>query len=332
MQIIRVLLISAVLVSCSNETKENPLTIYTSRQPQLIEPLLEEYKEKTGIEVRLLSGKAPQLMERILVEGETTEADIFMTVDAGVLWQAAEKGIFESVNSDVLNTNIPQHLRDPDGKWFGLSKRARTIVYSSDDVSKDDLTSYEDLANPMWNKKLCLRTSTKVYNRSLIASMIDSIGYEETKMIVKGWVNNLATEVFSSDTQVLKAVSAGQCAVTIVNTYYLARLAEDPTYANLRLHWANQNDRGTHVNISGAGVTKFSKNKSEAIKLIEWLSSSDAQETYAGANKEYPVMDGIKVGATLKSWGVFKEDLISVEKLGSMQKEAVLLAQEASYK
>jgi len=293
---------------------------------------MEQYTQKTGIKVRLLSGKAPELMERISVEGEETKADIFMTVDAGVLWQAGERGIFENVESEMLNNNIPEHLRDMDGKWFGLSKRARTIVYSSDNISGSDLSTYENLAYPTWSNKLCLRTSKKVYNRSLIASMIDAHGYERTKEVVQGWVNNLATEVFSSDTQVLKAVSAGQCGITIVNTYYLARLADDPQYSNLKLHWANQDGRGTHVNISGAGVVKGSNNKAEAVKLLEWLSSAEAQEVYAGANKEFPVLKGIKVGQTLSNWGDFKEDLISVEKLGSLQKEAVLLAQEAGYK
>ena len=322
-----------VLVSsCAQQDDIYQLTIYTSRQPQLIEPLLEQYKALTGIDVALLSGNATQLMERIIVEGDATEADIFMTVDAGVLWQAGEKGIFENIESEILSQNIPQHLRDADGKWFGLSKRARTIVYSSDAVNSDDLSSYEDLALPKWNNKLCLRTSTKVYNRSLIASMIDAQGLDHSKMVVQGWVNNLATEVFSSDTQVLKAVSAGQCAVTIVNTYYLARLADDPQYSNLKLYWANQKSRGTHVNISGAGVVKSSKNKDAATKLLEWLSSEEAQESYADANKEFPVKSGIQVGETLKGWGEFKEDLISVEKLGSLQKEAVLLAQEAGYK
>ena len=322
-----------VLVSsCAQQDDIDQLTIYTSRQPQLIEPLLEQYKALTGIDVALLSGNATQLMERIIVEGDATEADIFMTVDAGVLWQAGEKGIFENIESEILSQNIPQHLRDADGKWFGLSKRARTIVYSSDAVNSDDLSSYEDLALPKWNNKLCLRTSTKVYNRSLIASMIDAQGLDHSKMVVQGWVNNLATEVFSSDTQALKAVSAGQCAVTIVNTYYLARLADDPQYSNLKLYWANQKSRGTHVNISGAGVVKSSKNKDAATKLLEWLSSEEAQESYADANKEFPVKSGIQVGETLKGWGEFKEDLISVEKLGSLQKEAVLLAQEAGYK
>ena len=322
-----------VLVSsCAQQDDIDQLTIYTSRQPQLIEPLLEQYKALTGIDVALLSGNATQLMERIIVEGDATEADIFMTVDAGVLWQAGEKGIFENIESEILSQNIPQHLRDADGKWFGLSKRARTIVYSSDAVNSDDLSSYEDLALPKWNNKLCLRTSTKVYNRSLIASMIDAQGLDHSKMVVQGWVNNLATEVFSSDTQALKAVSAGQCAVTIVNTYYLARLADDPQYSNLKLHWANQKSRGTHVNISGAGVVKSSKNKDAATKLLEWLSSEEAQESYADANKEFPVKSGIQVGETLKGWGEFKEDIISVEKLGSLQKEAVLLAQQAGYK
>ncbi|MFL2699809.1 MAG: extracellular solute-binding protein [Gammaproteobacteria bacterium] len=332
MQYIKLLCLSVLLVSCSKENDNNLLTIYTSRQPQLIEPLMEQYTEKTGIKVRLLSGKAPELMERISVEGEETKADIFMTVDAGVLWQAGERGIFENVESEMLNNNIPEHLRDMDGKWFGLSKRARTIVYSSDNISGSDLSTYENLAYPTWSNKLCLRTSKKVYNRSLIASMIDAHGYERTKEVVQGWVNNLATEVFSSDTQVLKAVSAGQCGITIVNTYYLARLADDPQYSNLKLHWANQDGRGTHVNISGAGVVKGSNNKAEAVKLLEWLSSAEAQEVYAGANKEFPVLKGIKVGQTLSNWGDFKEDLISVEKLGSLQKEAVLLAQEAGYK
>ena len=332
MQYIKLLCLSVLLVSCGKENDDNLLTIYTSRQPQLIEPLMEQYTEKTGIKVRLLSGKAPELMERISVEGEETKADIFMTVDAGVLWQAGERGIFENVESEMLNNNIPEHLRDMDGKWFGLSKRARTIVYSSDNISGSDLSTYENLAYPTWSNKLCLRTSKKVYNRSLIASMIDAHGYERTKEVVQGWVNNLATEVFSSDTQVLKAVSAGQCGITIVNTYYLARLADDPQYSNLKLHWANQDGRGTHVNISGAGVVKGSNNKAEAVKLLEWLSSAEAQEVYAGANKEFPVLKGIKVGQTLSNWGDFKEDLISVEKLGSLQKEAVLLAQEAGYK
>jgi len=320
-----------ILVSCAYEPADE-LTIYTSRQPQLIEPIVEKFSIETGIKVNFLSGNAQELMERIDVEGDNSPADIFMTVDAGVLWQAAERDIFSSTNSKILEENIPSYLRDPENKWFGLSKRARTIVYSNDQFNDNDFSTYEDLADPKWKGKLCLRTSKKVYNRSLMASMIDAYGFEKAKEVVTGWISNLATEVFSNDTNALKAVSSGQCGLTIVNTYYLARLLDDPQYDNLTLFWANQSDRGVHVNISGAGIVKTSKNKQAATLLLEYLSSEKAQDFYASANKEYPVLDGAMVHASIKDWGEFIEDNINVGKLGSLQKEAVFLAQEVGYK
>ena len=320
-----------ILVSCAYEPADE-LTIFTSRQPQLIEPIVEKFSLETGIKVNFLSGNAQELMERIEVEGDNSPADIFMTVDAGVLWQAAERDIFSSTNSKILDENIPSYLRDPENKWFGLSKRARTIVYSNDQFNDNDFSTYEDLADPKWKGKLCLRTSKKVYNRSLMASMIDAYGFEKAKEVVTGWISNLATEVFSNDTNALKAVSSGQCGLTIVNTYYLARLLDDPQYDNLTLFWANQSDRGVHVNISGAGIVKTSKNKQAATLLLEYLSSEKAQDFYASANKEYPVLDGAMVHASIKDWGEFIEDNINVGKLGSLQKEAVFLAQEVGYK
>ena len=320
-----------ILVSCVKDTNKE-LTIFTSRQPQLLEPIIEKYFQETGVKVNLLSGNAQELMERIDIEGEQSKADIFMTVDAGVLWQAAERNIFSETKSKILEENVPSYLRDPNGKWFGLSKRARTLVFSSDQFSKSDFSTYEDLAKPRWKGRLCLRTSKKVYNRSLIASMIDAYGFDNSKKIVTGWVSNLATEVFSNDTNALKAVSSGQCGVTIVNTYYLARLLDDPKYDNLELFWANQNDRGVHVNISGAGIVKTSQNKKEAQKLLEYLSSDSAQDFYALANKEYPVLKDANVAESIMVWGAFVEDEINVSKLGSLQKEAVFLAQEVGYK
>jgi iron(III) transport system substrate-binding protein len=331
MKKITIILSIFILVSCAYQSNDE-LTIYTSRQPQLLEPIIEDFYQDTGIKVNLLSGNAQELMERIDVEGEDSPADIFMTVDAGVLWQATERKIFSETNSDILEKNIPKYLRDPNSQWFGFSKRARTIVYSSDQFSGNDFSSYEDLADPKWAGKLCLRTSKKVYNRSLMASMIDAYGYDEAKAVVLGWVSNLATEVFSNDTNALKAVSSGQCGVTIVNTYYLARLLDDPKYDNLSLFWANQGDRGVHVNISGAGVVKTSKNKANAVKLLEYLSSTKAQEFYASANKEYPVLATAVIDDSIEGWGKFSEDNINVSKLGSLQKEAVFLAQEAGYK
>jgi len=331
MKKISLLLSLFILVSCAYESSEE-LTIYTSRQPQLLEPIIETFYQQTGIKVNLLSGNAQELIERIAIEGDESKADIFMTVDAGVLWQAAERDIFAEIDSDILKNNIPEYLRDSNNLWFGLSKRARTIVYSSDQFSDSDFSTYEDLADPKWQGKLCLRTSKKVYNRSLMASMIDAYGFDQAKKIVSGWVSNLATEVFSNDTNALKAVSSGQCGVTIVNTYYLARLLDDPKYNNLNLFWANQNDRGVHVNISGAGIVKTTKNKTNAIKLLEYLSSEDAQDFYASANKEYPVLNGASVHDAIRDWGEFSEDGINVSKLGSLQKEAVFLAQEVGYK
>ena len=331
MKKISLLLSLFILVSCAYESSEE-LTIYTSRQPQLLEPIIETFYQETGIKVNLLSGNAQELIERIAIEGDESKADIFMTVDAGVLWQAAERDIFAEIDSDILKNNIPEYLRDSNNLWFGLSKRARTIVYSSDQFSDSDFSTYEDLADPKWQGKLCLRTSKKVYNRSLMASMIDAYGFDQAKKIVSGWVSNLATEVFSNDTNALKAVSSGQCGVTIVNTYYLARLLDDPKYNNLNLFWANQNDRGVHVNISGAGIVKTTKNKINAIKLLEYLSSEDAQDFYASANKEYPVLNGALVHDAIRDWGEFSEDGINVSKLGSLQKEAVFLAQEVGYK
>ena len=331
MKKLSILLSLFILVSCAYESNKE-LTIYTSRQPQLLEPIIETFYQQTGIKVNLLSGNAQELMERIIIEGDKSRADIFMTVDAGVLWQASERNIFSEINSDILKNNVPIYLRDPNNQWFGLSKRARTIVYSANEFSDDDFSSYEDLADPKWKGRLCLRTSKKVYNRSLIASMIDAYGFEKAKEVVSGWVSNLATEVFSNDTNALKAVSSGQCGVTIVNTYYLARLLDESKYDNLNLFWANQDDRGVHINISGAGIVKASKNKINAIKLLEYLSSEDAQDFYASANKEYPVLIGAKIDESIENWGSFSEHTINVSKLGSLQKEAVFLAQEVGYK
>ena len=330
MKKVSLLLSLFIIFSCAKDSSE--LTVYTSRQPQLIEPIVEQFTNETGIKVNLLSGNAQELMERIDIEGEDSPADIFMTVDAGVLWQAAERDILAKIDSEILNENIPAHLRDSKNEWFGLSKRARTIVFSSDQFKDNDFSTYEDLADPKWKRKLCLRTSKKVYNRSLIASMIDVYGFDKSKEVVSGWVSNLATEVFSNDTNALKAVSSGQCGVTIVNTYYLARLLDDPEYNNLSLFWANQSDRGVHVNISGAGVVKTSKNKKNAVLFLEYMSSNKAQDFYASANKEYPVLIGAKIDESIENWGSFSEHTINVSKLGSLQKEAVFLAQEVGYK
>ena len=308
------------------------VNVYSHRHYESDDKLFKEFTKNTGIKVNIVKASADALIERIKAEGKQSPADILITADAGRLVRAQDAGLLQTASSPSLNKQVPKHMRDKDGHWYGFTVRSRVLIYSKERINPSRLSTYEDLADPKWKGKLCLRTSKKVYNRSLIASMIDAYGYDKTKKVVSGWVSNLATEVFSNDTNALKAVSSGQCGVTIVNTYYLARLLDDPSYSNLKIFWANQHDRGVHVNISGAGVVKSSKNKINAVKLLEYLSSVDAQNFYASANKEYPVVENVVIDESIKDWGAFIEDDINVAKLGELQKEAVFLAQEVGYK
>mgnify|MGYP001235041319 CR=1 FL=1 len=253
------------------------LTVYSSRAEQLLQPAIAKYKEQTGVDIKLVSDKEGPLMERMRAEGKNSPADILITVDGGNLWQASQMGLLQPIESTILEENIPAHLRDENNEWFGLSVRARTMFYNKDKVNPADLSSYEDLANPKWKGKLCLRTSKKVYNQSLVAMYITDIGPEKTENMVKGWVDNLATQPFADDTALLEAIASGQCDVGIANTYYFGRLLNDKPDLPVALFWADQEGNGTHVNVSGAGVAKYSKNKEEAQKFIEWLSSDDAQ-------------------------------------------------------
>lgn len=308
------------------------VVVYSARKEHLIKPLFEAYTAKTGVEVKYVTGKAGALLERIKAEGANTPADIFFTVDAGNLWHAAEEGVLQPVDSAELNTNVPAHLRDPGSQWFGLSIRARTIVYNTKTVNPADLSTYEALAHPEWNGKLLLRTSKKVYNQSLVASMIAEKGEAETEKIVKGWVANLPVAPFSSDTKALEAVVAGVGDVTVVNTYYLGRLLKKDPSLPLTVFWPNQDTTGVHVNVSGAGVTRHAKNKAEAVKLLEWLSSAEAQALFASLNMEYPVNDSVKPDPIVAAWGEFKANPINVAKYGEYQAAAIKLMDRAGYK
>ncbi len=308
------------------------ITVYSARKEHLIKPLFDAYTEKTGVKIRYITDKAGPLLARIQAEGKNTPADLFMTVDAGNLWQAGEEGVLSAVDSPILEANIPAHLRDPENRWFGLSIRARTIVYSTDRVKDGELSTYEDLADPKWKGRLCLRTSKKVYNQSLVAMLMARHGEEKTEEIVKGWVANLATQPFSNDTKTMEAVAAGQCDVAIVNTYYFGRLQKKQPDIKLALFWPNQDSSGVHVNVSGAGVTKHAKNRQGAIELLEWLSSTDAQGTYASVNMEYPVNPAVKPDAIVKAWGDFKGDDLNVSSAGALQAKAIKLMDRAGYR
>ena len=308
------------------------VTIYSSRNEQLIKPLLDHYTEQTGVKVELVTDKDGPLMARLQAEGQNTPADMLLTVDAGNLWQAAEQGLLQPVASSVLEANVPAKYRDPAGHWTGLSLRARTIFYDPSKVSADQLSTYADLADPKWKGKLCLRTSKKVYNQSLVASMMEHLGAEKTEAVIRGWVDNLATDVFSDDTSLLEAIAAGQCEVGIANSYYYGRILDEKPDFPVKIFWANQGTTGTHVNISGAGVVAGSDNADGALKLMEWLSSDEAQGLYASADKEFPVKVGIDESEMLRSWGQFKPDDINVQKFGELQIQAIQMMDKAGYK
>ncbi len=308
------------------------VVVYSARIEQLIKPMFDAFTKETGIKVKYTTDNEGALLARLEAEGKNTPADMLITADAGNLWAAARAGLLKPVQSEVLGKNIPAHLRDPQNEWFGLSIRARTIIYNTNKVKPAELSTYEDLASPKWNNRLCLRTSKKVYNQSLVAMMIAEHGEAEAEKIVKGWVGNLATDPLSDDTRALEFVAAGKCDVTLVNTYYFGRLMQKDPALPLAVFWPNQSQGGVHVNVSGAGVTRYGKHSKEAIQLLEFLSSDKAQNLFADVNMEYPANPNIKVDAFVASWGDFKQNSMNLAKAGELQAAAVKLMDRAGYR
>ena len=332
MRYLKSVLLSSALLFTATAFAADELVVYSARNEQLIKPLFDAYTKETGTEIKFITDKEGPLLERLKAEGANTPADMLITVDAGNLWLAAKEGVLAGVNSKVLKANIPVHLRDPDNRWFGLSVRARTIVYSTVRVKPADLSTYEALGDAQWKGRLCLRTSKKVYNQSLVAMMIARQGEAKTEKIVKSWVANLATDVFPDDTQLMEAILAGQCDVGIVNTYYFGRLEKKQPGLPLALYWPNQKDRGVHVNVSGAGITAHAQHRAAAVKFLEWLSSEKAQNLFADENLEYPANSKVKPHASVAAWGQFKQDTINVSQAGGLQVKAVMLMDRAGYK
>jgi iron(III) transport system substrate-binding protein len=311
---------------------DDTVVVYSSRQEHLIAPLFEQYENETGVRVRFVTDSEGPLLLKLESEGDSTPADVLMTVDAGNLWAAAERGLLQPVDSPVLERNVPTYLRDPEQRWFGLSVRARTIAYNTRTVDPADLSTYEALAEPAWAGRLCLRTSRKVYNQSLVAMLIAEHGEARTEEIVAGWVENLAAPVFSSDTLVLEAIAAGQCDVGIVNSYYFGRLEVERPDIPVALFWPNQEGSGVHVNISGAGVTRHAPRPEAGLALIEWLSSPTAQAFFAAVNLEYPASESVAVDPVVAAWGEFRRNTINVSRAGELQADAVRLMDRAGYR
>lgn len=309
------------------------VVVYSARNEQLIKPVFDAYTQQTGVKVTFVTDKEGPLLERLKNEGANTPADIFLTVDAGSLWQAAGQGLLQPVVSPVLEKNVSAHLRDPGNQWFGLSARARSIFYNTAMVKPEELSTYQALAEEKWVGKLCLRTSKKVYNQSLVAMLIADNGEAATEAMLLGWVKNLAAAPFPDDTKLLEAIAAGQCAVGIANTYYFGRLQKDKPDIAVKVFWPNQAEGqgGVHVNIAGAGVTAHAKHREDAVKLLEWLSSSQAQNLFADANMEYPVNWDVKPAPAVSAWGEFKPSMTNISKAGELQAQAVQLMDRVGY-
>jgi iron(III) transport system substrate-binding protein len=318
--------------ACLTQVHAEALTVYTERKPFLIEPLLQEYTRQTGQDVQLLSDSAAVLIQRLKAEGEYTKGDLLLTVDAGSLWLAAQEKLFQPIASSTLNANIPANLRDPKGLWFGLSLRARTIVVNPSKIDAARVQTYADLGRPDLKGKLCLRSSQKIYNQSLTAMLIARDGEANTEKLIKAWVSNLAQAPFADDTLLLQAIEKGECAVGVVNTYYLGRLQKDNPKFGAKLVWADQAGKGVHTNISGAGVLAASNQKEAAMKLLEWLSSASAQKVFAQANLEYPVNAKAGLDPIVSSWGRFKQDQQPMTNAGKLQAQAVRLMDRAGWK
>ena len=323
--------LALTLIASTTAQAADEVVVYSSRIDELIKPVFDAYTKKTGVQVKFITDKEAPLMQRIKAEGQNATADLLLTVDGGNLWQAEQMGILQPFTSKVIDANIPAQYRASSHAWTGLSLRARTIAYSTDRVKPAELTTYEALADKQWEGRLCLRTAKKVYNQSLTATLIETHGAEKTEEIIKGWVNNLSTDVFSDDVAVLQAINAGQCDVGIVNTYYYGRLhKQDPKLA-VKLFWPNQGDRGVHVNLSGIGLTKYAPHPEAAKALVEWMTTPEAQKIFADVNQEFPANPAVEPSAEVASWGKFKADTLPVEVAGKRQAEAIRLMDRAGW-
>lgn len=316
--------LAAPSISLANQGSIN---IYSHRQPFLIQPFLDAFTAKTGIKTNVLYSKKG-LAARIQAEGKNTPADVVLTVDIARMMSYQRKNVLATIDSKILEKNVPKHLRSSDSTWFALSKRARVVAISKERVKQSEIRRIEDLTSAKWKGRVCSRPGSHVYNRSLLASIIAANGADDATKWAKGLVSNLARRPQGNDRAQIKAIHSGECDVALVNHYYYGKLLfskmpSQRSWANsVNLIFTNQNDRGNHVNISGGGVAKYSKNKLNAIRLLEFLTEETAQRLYGEINFEYPVNPAVKLGKELAKWGSFKEDKISIERIASLAREA----------
>ena len=331
-------LLASLLILIATAPISAQINLYTHRHYDSDKILFEKFTKETGIKINVIKGSADQLIQRMISEGKNSPADILLTVDAGRLHRAKEAGVLQSINSKTINKNVPSEMRDPDGFWYGLTVRARVIVYAKDRINSNELSTYEDLATAKWKGKIAIRSSGNIYNQSLMASLIEANGSRRALRWAIGIRKNMARAPRGNDRDQVRAVAAGLADIAVVNTYYLGILANSKekkdrdVFNKVSVFFPNQNNRGTHINISGAGIAKYSKNKSDAIKFIEFLTNPEAQETFGKVNYEYPLFIENNKSDLLKSWGTFKADKQNLSILGIRNSEAVKLFDRADWK
>lgn len=330
--------IPTFIPSVAVAAEQGVVNVYSARKEALIKPLLENFSKRTGVKVNLVTGKADALLKRLEVEGSASPADLFVTVDAGRLHRAKQAGVLQVSGSETLQKRVPAHLKDADGYWYGMSQRSRTVFYVKGKVDPAELSTYEALTDTKWKGRICVRSSSNIYNQSLVASMIEANGVAATEEWARGLVKNFAKPPAGGDTDQLKAAAAGVCDLAIANTYYFGRLlnSDKPEQkaiaAKLAAFWPNQQGRGIHMNVSGVGVTKHARNVDNAVRLMEFMASDESQAWYAKVNNEYPVVEGVTIPANLATMGKFKADDIVLSKLGEHNRAAVELMDRAGWK
>ena len=334
---IKKLALSAVVLA-SSLFATGEVNVYSHRHYDSDKELFKKFEDKTGIKVNVVTAKAEELVSKLAIEGENTPADLLITSDIGNLYEAKSRSLLQATNSTILTENIPSHLRDSDNSWFALTKRARIFVYNPAKVDVKDLNDYFSITDPKFKGRVITRSSSNSYNKALLASIIANHGEAKALEFSKGLVANFATEPKGGDRDQIRSVAAGDADIAIVNTYYLGVMLNGKDQKDLdiaksvKIFFPAQKTTGTHVNISGAGVTKYAKNKENAVKLVEFLSSEEAQSIFAEGNHEYPVNVKVKPSATVASWGTFKEDTIELNKIGENNKKAVDIATQGNWK
>ena len=322
----------------TTEETEQVVNVYTHRHYDPDKELFAKFTEETGIKVNVVSASADELINKLEQEGEQSPADVLITVDAGRLYKAKNMGLLQKVSTETLSKNVPAKFADPDGQWYGLTFRGRVVAYSKERVQAGELSTYENLTDPKWQGKVLIRSSSNLYNQSLLASIIASQGEEAAAEWAAGMVANFAREPKGNDRDQVKAIAAGEGDLAVVNTYYIGKLltSDNPEEVKageaVNIFFPNQDGRGAHINVSGAGVTKYAPNKDNAIRFIEYLSSPAAQSVFAEANFEYPVHPEVPAAALLQSWGEFKTDSLDLNLLGEYNEQAVKIFDEAGWK